>query len=174
MKMSRFFIFFLIMALMSQLSLSQAMAQDKGSVPPKTKAFLIVSGYGMAGGALLGLASMAFGEEARAIFQGASLGLYAGMLFGGYVILAHKYKNARPMQNYNDPITPYSPEAPMESPYGGGFDGGGFFDSPTPEQAQRVMQAEDDNLQSRKVRSILKEKEGSEFPLYINLMRMNF
>jgi hypothetical protein len=172
MKKSRLFIFVLIFSLMSQLTFAQ---ENKGGMPPKTKAFLIVSGYGMAGGALLGLASMAFGEEARAIFQGASLGLYAGMLFGGYVILAHKYKNARPAQTYNDPITPYNPDAPSESPYGGGFDGGGFFDSaPTPEEAQRVMQAEDDFNQSRKVRSILKEKEGSEFPLYINLIRMNF
>jgi hypothetical protein len=170
MKKSRLFIFVIIFSLMSQLTF----AQNNGGMPPKTKAFLIVSGYGMAGGALLGLASMAFGEEARAIFQGASLGLYAGMLFGGYVLLAHKYKNSRPTQTYNDPITPYSPDAPIESPYGGGFDGGGFFDSPTPEQAQRVMQAEDDFHQARKVRSILKEKEGSEFPLYINLIRMNF
>jgi hypothetical protein len=56
------------------------------SLTPETKAFLIICGYGAVGGGLLGLASMAFGGEARNIAKGASIGLYAGILFGAYVI----------------------------------------------------------------------------------------
>lgn len=66
-----------------------AQGQSAGALDPKTKAFLIICGYGTVGGALLGLASMAFGQESRAIAQGASLGLYSGILFGAYVIYTH-------------------------------------------------------------------------------------
>lgn len=67
---------------------------DDAVFTPKVKAFLVVSGYGAAGGALLGLASMAFGSSGRAIAQGASLGLYAGMIFGAYILMTHgEYNN---------------------------------------------------------------------------------
>lgn len=84
------------------------------SLDPKTKAFLIICGYGTVGGALLGLASMAFGQDSRAIAQGASLGLYSGILFGAYVIYTHNQDN-RPMSEdpsnvlpYDDAYVPYS------------------------------------------------------------------
>lgn len=67
---------------------------QEGGVDPKTKAFLVISGYGATGGALLGLASMAFGAKPRAIAQGASLGLYAGLLFAGYVLYTHGQQQA--------------------------------------------------------------------------------
>ncbi len=51
--------------------------------------------YGTVGGALLGTASMAYGNNSRAIFQGASLGLYAGLLFGAYVILTYDTGRSR-------------------------------------------------------------------------------
>ncbi len=56
---------------------------------PETKAFLIICGYGTVGGALLGVASMAFGGKAINIAKGASVGLYSGILFGAYVIYSH-------------------------------------------------------------------------------------
>ncbi len=78
----------------------QSVANDS-VFTPKVKAFLVVSGYGAAGGALLGLASMAFGGSGRAIAQGASLGLYAGMIFGAYILMTHnEYDPA--YQNYDD------------------------------------------------------------------------
>lgn len=62
----------------------------------KAKALGVMAGYGAAGGALLGTASLAFGAEPRAVAVGASLGLYAGLLFGAYVILSHVYgKNSK-------------------------------------------------------------------------------
>ena len=81
-------------------------AQDGGGIPPKAKAFLTVAGYGAGGGALLGLASMAFGTSPRAIAQGASLGLYAGLIFGTYVIVSHHQEAA----GYTDPNSPYQEE----------------------------------------------------------------
>ena len=51
-----------------------------------------MAGYGVVGGALLGTASLAFGSGGRSIAKGASLGLYAGLIFGGYVILSYEMK----------------------------------------------------------------------------------
>lgn len=76
------------------------------SVPPKAKAVLIMSGYGAAGGALLGLASMAFDGKARNIPRGASLGLYAGLLFSAYVIYSH-YNPYVPYEYPDDGYSPY-------------------------------------------------------------------
>jgi hypothetical protein len=51
-----------------------------------------MAGYGVVGGALLGTATLAFGGNGRSIAKGASLGLYAGLLFGGYVIFSYEMK----------------------------------------------------------------------------------
>ncbi|MDC0255396.1 hypothetical protein OAK75_10855 [Bacteriovoracales bacterium] len=58
----------------------------------KAKALGSMAMYGTIGGALLGTASLAFGTTARAIAQGASLGLYAGLIFGSYVVLSHRFQ----------------------------------------------------------------------------------
>jgi hypothetical protein len=62
------------------------------AVDPKLKILTTVTTYGVVGGALLGTASLAFGAGGRSIAKGASLGLYAGLLFGGYVILSYEMK----------------------------------------------------------------------------------
>ncbi len=99
----------------------------------KAKAFLTILGYGTAGGAILGMASTAFGMSARAIPQGASLGLYAGILFGGYVLVSHHNKQ---YGSYDDNASPYGEANDIysddyQSDDGGGTTGsgkGGFFD----------------------------------------------
>ncbi len=96
------------------------------AMPPKVKAFLMVSGYGAGSGALLGLASMAFGTSSRAVAQGASLGLYAGILFGTYVLVSHHQRQG----SYDDRSSPYKDDAD-EGDYGD-EGGGGFFDSSIP------------------------------------------
>lgn len=109
---------------------AQAQAQSTGGIPPRAKAFLLVSGYGAAGGALLGLASMAFGTSSRAVAQGASLGLYAGILFGTYVLVSHHQRQNR---GSYDTSTPYQDDSSYDGDYGEGESkdsaGGGFFDS---------------------------------------------
>ena len=51
-----------------------------------------MASYGVVGGALLGTASLAFGSGGRSIAKGASLGLYAGIIFGSYIILNYEMK----------------------------------------------------------------------------------
>jgi hypothetical protein len=98
----------LVLALILSLSvLMPGKTQAAVEVPVKAKAFLTVSAYGAAGGALLGAASMAFGGNTRSIAQGASLGLYAGILFGTYVLISHHNKR---LGDYDDKASPYKDE----------------------------------------------------------------
>lgn len=95
------------------------------ALDPKSKAFLVMCAYGTVGGSLLGFASMAFGTNSRAIAQGASLGLYAGIIFGGYVISSHRDPNA--------PIDEYEQDPYGASPTGYPPEEGGIFGAPPPE-----------------------------------------
>lgn len=77
----------------------------KAEMDPRAKALGAMALYGTVGGALLGTASLAFGTEGRSIAKGASLGLYAGIIFGSYVVISHAYKkhqreNPQPKDNY--------------------------------------------------------------------------
>lgn len=65
----------------------------QAEVGPRAKIMGMMAIYGTTGGALLGVASLAFGTEGRSIAKGASLGLYAGLLFGSYVIISHQLRN---------------------------------------------------------------------------------
>lgn len=110
----------------------RAHAQDNSGLPPKAKAFVMVTAYGAASGAILGLASLAFGTSSRAIAQGASLGLYAGIIFGSYIIISHNnrtatpsYDNSTPYQDGEDDYGDYGDDPNAE----GESKGGGFFDS---------------------------------------------
>lgn len=152
--------------------------QKAQAIEPKTKAFLVMCAYGTVGGALLGFASMAFGTNSRAIAQGASLGLYAGIIFGGYVISSHRDPNA-PVDEYEQ--DPYG-APPMDQGYpppggGGGFgapapedDGGGsgFFGSPN-----RVIEINDKFVRNFRP---LNEKRGhlNAPPVYVNLYHSTF
>jgi len=99
----------------SLLFSSSAFALD-----PKIKVLGTMAGYGVVGGALLGTASMAFEAGPRAIARGASLGLYAGLLFGGYVILSYEmkkrgYGNESQQQDYYpDSRSPYEDQSRLE------------------------------------------------------------
>ncbi|MBA2403875.1 MAG: hypothetical protein H0V66_03815, partial [Bdellovibrionales bacterium] len=76
----------------------------QAEMPAKAKAILTMAAYGTAGGALLGFATMAFGNSSRAVAQGASLGLYAGLIFGAYVLVSHHQKT---VGSYEDDSSPY-------------------------------------------------------------------
>lgn len=66
--------------------------------------------WGTLGGALLGAASMAFGMDATTVAKGASLGLYAGILYGGYLLVDYGMGES-------------APDTPgrYQSPGGGGY-----------------------------------------------------
>jgi len=105
----------------------------RAEIPVRARAFATIVSYGAASGALLGAASLAFGQSSRAIFQGASLGMYAGILFGTYVLVSHHNRGAGA---YDDAGTPYKESSDIYGdeyqPEEGGDSGvdtqrGGFF-----------------------------------------------
>lgn len=133
---------------------------------------MTIVGYGTGGGALLGAASLAFGTSTRAIAQGASLGLYAGILFGGYVLVSHHQKrygsyddNSSPYQESNDI---YSDEYSED---GAGGDGeektrGGFFDR---------FQTLQEKFHGQAYTFDSDKKRGSKLPpLSVNIIQYNF
>ncbi len=62
------------------------------ALDPKLMVVAESAGYGTVAGALLGTATLAFGGNGRNIAKGASLGLYAGLIFGGYIITSYEMK----------------------------------------------------------------------------------
>lgn len=66
-----------------------ARAQD---LDPRLKMMLTMSGYGAVGGALLGTAALAFDAKPRAVAKGASLGLYAGIILGSFILINYEMK----------------------------------------------------------------------------------
>lgn len=107
-RLSRCFVYFLVVIAMTGIVFSRPAQAQMDS---RVKALGTMALYGTVGGALLGTASLAFGTSGRAPAVGASLGLYAGILFGSYVVASHYYKrNYRPSPQEN-----YYPET--NSPY---------------------------------------------------------
>jgi len=137
----------------------------RAEMPAKPRAFLTIVGYGTVGGALLGAASTAFGTSGRAIAQGASLGLYAGILFGTYVLVSHHNKR---YGTYDDRSSPYSNSTDIYSDEGGSGDtgsGGGFFDRFSDMNVKFQQQSLSHGYKKR----------GSTLPpLQINLLQFNF
>ena len=82
------FIRILALALCAQA----VMLPRRASASQETKIFLTTATYGVLAGSLTGLASLAFyetpGEHMRNVAMGASLGLYAGVVMGAYLIYA--------------------------------------------------------------------------------------
>lgn len=142
----------------------------KAQVPPKAKAFLTIAGYGAAGGAILGAASMAFGSNSRAIPQGASLGLYAGILFGTYVLVSHHNKR---YGSYDDNSSPYQRSSDIygdeyrdDEGGGAGDDSrGGFFDR---------FQVLQEKFHGQAFTPGDKKRGGNLPPLHVNVFQYNF
>lgn len=131
--------------------------QKSHAMDSKAKVLVSTSVYGAAGGALLGFASMAFGTNSRSIAKGASLGLYAGMIFGVYVVASHIYKP--PME------TPYEGS---DSPYEN--DGGGVnYDQSSSEESNKLFErAFEINLTNTL------EKRRNTPSMYLDVLRFEF
>ncbi|HXH29621.1 MAG TPA: hypothetical protein VNJ01_02300 [Bacteriovoracaceae bacterium] len=164
----------LILFLVTLISFSAIKPQEaRAELPVKARAFLTMVGYGTASGALLGVASLAFGSSTRAVAQGASLGLYAGIIFGSYILFSHHQRHAG---SYEDNSSPYQEASDVygdeyQGDEGGSKDGeedsrGGFFDRFQLLKEKYHTQAF--TFQSDKQR-------GSRLPpLQVNLFQMNF
>ncbi len=151
----------ILLAVIFTFSLSYA-PSAKAEIPVRAKAFMTITAYGTAGGALVGAASMAFGGTTRNIAQGASLGLYAGIIFATYVLVSHHNKR---YGSYDDRNSPYSDSTDIytdeyredEGGSGQNTTRGGFFDR------YEVMQDK------------FGTKRGSQMPpLQINFFNMEF
>ena len=102
------------------LLFTQSVSAD---MDPKVKAISSMAIYGTVGGALLGAAALAFDADGRSVAVGASVGLYLGLIFGGYVIGTH-YMRKKQRLNPN-PTPNYYPDT-QESPYEQGIEDPGF------------------------------------------------
>ena len=133
-------------------------------MPAKARAFVTIVGYGTAAGALLGTASLAFGTSTRAVAQGASLGLYTGILFATYVLVSHHNKR---YGNYDDNSSPYKDSSDV---YGDGYnseEGGSSDDRGDDSDSYfKKMQYEQ--------RTVATKKGGGLPPLKIDLLTIQF
>jgi hypothetical protein len=120
--------YFLISFLVS-VSLLIIPVQKAHAIDSKAKVLISTSVYGAAGGALLGFASMAFGTTSRSIAKGASLGLYAGMIFGAYVVASHIYRP--PME---------APYEGSDSPYENNGEGSVRYDQSEGEETSKLFE----------------------------------
>lgn len=108
--------------------ISFAPCKAYGELDPRLKALGTMALYGTVGGVLLGTASLAFGTSGRSVAKGASLGLYAGLVFGSYVVITHAMKK-RGQGQAPVPDQDYYPNSggPYENDGAGGAAGGGVF-----------------------------------------------
>ncbi len=143
--------------------------EARAQMDPKLKAFLIVSGYGAGLGALLGVASLAFDAKERAVAQGASLGLYAGIIFGIYILSTYGKPKAPEPGTYQDGITPYQNEdiPPPDDPYSDDA-GGSFFDSAAGGFRLEPIDHNKDFAQFEKKSAM------DQIPIYLELARFSF
>ena len=142
----------------------------RAEIPAKARAFMTIVGYGAASGAMLGAASMAFGNSSRSIAQGASLGLYAGIIFGTYVLVSHHNKR---YGSYDDNSSPYRESSDIYSDEYNSDDGGGNGDGPRNGFFDRF-----EVLQEKfhgEAFSLGGKKRGSSLPpLHLNVFQYNF
>lgn len=158
--MKKLFSALLILITVSILSPNKAQAQ----IPVKAKAFLTIVGYGTAGGALLGAASMAFGTSTRAVAQGASLGLYAGILFGTYVLVSHAQGR---QGTYSDDSSPYKESSDIYGDEYNSEDGGG-------EGEEKTRQGFFNRFEDMNQKFGQKAKGGNLPPITVNLLNLEF
>lgn len=157
--MRKFISAILVLTVISLASVQKAQAE----IPARAKAALTIIGYGTAGGALVGAATMAFGTSTRAVAQGASLGLYAGIIFSAYVLFSHQNRNRgsydRDNTIYRESNDIYGDEYNSEDGGGMGGDQSGFFNR---------FEAMHNKIETQQ------QKGGSLPPLKINLFQMSF
>lgn len=151
--------------------------EAKAQVDPRLKALGMMAAYGAVGGFLLGSASLAFDTPGRSPFIGASLGLYAGIFFGSYVVISHAVKKHQ-IENPgsgNEDYYPETPSSPYESPFSS--DSGSSMDESGAEQRWRNINIgpRDESPVGRSF-NLVKAKPASfdHPPIYLNLLRISF
>ena len=168
-KFTRFKFFILAFTVAFAISAFYSIPAN-ANLDPKVKALSIMAAYGTIGGALLGTASLAFGASSRSIARGASLGLYAGLIFGSVVVLTHAAKTKGWTKDES-----YYPDTPA-SPYEEGYEGGGEKFYEDAEQRWRFNLPQE-NSSFYDNRHFLNRKNGRvhDYPLfYMNFLNVFF
>jgi hypothetical protein len=162
--------YFVCFTLLLTLAVPQNAAAD---MDPRAKALGAMALYGTVGGALLGTASLAFGTKGRSVAIGASLGLYAGLIFGTYVIASHQMKK----NGYYDQSTPYYPDS-GNTPYGtgggdsGAYDDGGYYNLWNPYDMPEMKVDTDRMNRGLKLSPDFNKAEGPVY--YLQLLKFQF
>ncbi|WP_127716448.1 phage holin family protein [Halobacteriovorax sp. HLS] len=154
--------------------------EAKAEMDGRVKALGTMALYGTVGGALLGTASLAFGTNGRAIAQGASLGLYAGIIFGTYVVVSHSMKKRRydaPMQPKARPDNYYPDDS--TSPYqdSGANNGGQNSDDSWSFYNRTIEMTElssDFGFRMNSLNRFANRKGSQRPPLYLNFLNYRF
>lgn len=162
----KLFKIFILTAVIGLIPFKSAQAVD-----PKLKVLMTTAAYGTVGGALLGTASLAFGTSSRAVFQGASIGLWTGLIFGSYIVYSHQN---RPASN-TDGQYPENEDSPyQEEEYDDG--GGGTYDSGyrwNPYTAFGEIETKNILKESRKL-GLPENGVDDKLPVYLNLLDLSF
>lgn len=156
--------------------LAPAQAMDS-----RVKVVSSVAAYGTVGGALLGLASLPFGAKGRSVAVGASLGLYAGLLFGGFIVLSHHAKKEGWGQRKGDAIYPES-RGPYE---GGGFLPPGVGGNSAPSESTQPLEEQQERWSLKLEMEELAEqtswatdpvfsRKAKSVPIYLPLLQVRF
>ena len=144
------------------------LSDARAELPAKLRALITMSVYGTAGGTLLGLASLAFDAPGRSVAQGASIGLYAGIIFGSYIVTSHMIQTKQ--WGGSDDNSGYYPESPS------GYDGGYYQDDPQGggNQWEPVYPNHVDALLAPARPMRWRPNEKKSIPIYLNLLQINF
>jgi hypothetical protein len=148
--------------------LSLSIPVQSHALDAKVSAVLLMAGYGTVGGALLGTASLAFGAEGRTVAKGASIGLYCGLLFGGYIVMSHQMRQNR----LNNP----EPEPETDDTYDDEAEGiFGYRKGSHPRQILqdfRELQVQSDQIKMTSLQ--IGKDRNSVPPLFINILNYTF
>ncbi|MBT3983126.1 MAG: hypothetical protein HOE90_17365 [Bacteriovoracaceae bacterium] len=143
------------------------------AIPQKATALLTMCAYGTVGGALLGVASLAFGAKPIAVAQGASIGLWAGLAFGSFVILSHHYDFSKADDPKEDPYYDGPEYEGGSSPY----EGAGAVEVDTYGGGELHNSFDWSHIASKKIGKSLDftlDNGRVSMPIYINLINLSF
>ena len=148
------------------LILSSTIQSAQAEMDPRMKALGKVALYGTVGGALLGVATLAFYNtevSGRNVAVGASVGLYLGLIFGGYIIYAHYRRRnpySEPAQYPSDGSSPYTEEG-GQSPQ---------FWNPASIKSQDLKL----HLQTHRENNPFGKQKIDDVPIYFDLLKYSF
>lgn len=138
----------------------------RAELDSRVKAVLMMAGYGTVGGGLLGISSaLAFETGWRSPFIGMSLGLYAGLLFGGYVVAGHAMKSRN--WNSEEAEDEYYPSG-GGSTDGSGAAGAGYYQRMDPTMGTRSCMAFNHDCFARS------KPKATMPPVYLNFFTYRF